>query len=370
MPDAGRNEREAIMEPILSICIAAYNQTGLVEKAVGELVKCKRQELEILVSDDCSTDDIKGLVKRYDDRRIVYTRTDSNEGHDLNIVHAIKTAKGKYVMIMRSRDLVTAQNAEQIMDRLSRLEAAYCLFSSVDEEGRLKTVLSDRRYKAGRDAVLACTKLMVHPSGQIYNRKLVDIQKVEMHVRDSFDDKYGFVVHSLIRFMLAEKGDFCTFSQIGWVYADTLKAKDVAQNSSDIGISVYAPFYEYKRYRCQMAFVRRYISENFKLGLYKYLIQTYYRAVVIDFRYENYSVEGQNHYAFSPIAYSSREEWNEFKKTSGELFREDGGRYYLLCSYLLCVRMSGIKYMLKGYAVRRFIKCYWFKELHKRIKGI
>lgn len=356
---------------VLSICMTIYNQLELVKDRLNELTKYQGDDIEIVVSDDCSADDIKSLADSYGDNRIRYTRLEKNSGHDFNIIHAIKNASGDFVLILRSRDRVPDKCIDAIIKRLKEnRKAAYILFSAMDEDGKEKMMFSDKRYRRGREAVLALEKLFRHPSGQIYNRACLNLEQVEKHIRCCIKTKFGFQAHILLRMQLAEKGDILTFSDVGWVYVNTSKAVDVAQNSSGTGISVYAPRYEYLRYRCEFTYVSRYVSDIYRYLLYKDIVKRYYRSVIIDFPVHNRDICMQHHYNYKQIDFSEKKEWIIFQKKSGMLFRMDKQYTRCLFIYLYSIRIRSLEFKIRGWVIRGFQDMPWFKHLYKLVKKI
>ena len=89
----------------VSILIPAYN----CENTIAEtLDSCRMQEysnLEILVSDNCSTDHTVDIVSRYPE--VILEKGLINIGGALNMEKCIKLATGKYVVFMCSDDLFT-----------------------------------------------------------------------------------------------------------------------------------------------------------------------------------------------------------------------------------------------------------------------
>lgn len=356
---------------VLSVCITVYNQMELVKNSLDELTKYRGDDIEIVVSDDCSSDDLKSLSDNYRDSRIRYTRTEKNAGHDLNIIHAIRNASGDFVLLLRSRDCVPGKCISTMVRRLKENpKAAYVLFSAADENGKKKIIFSNKRYRRGREAVLASEKLFRHPSGQIYNRTYLNLEQIESHIQDCFKTKFGFQAHILIRMQLAEKGDFLTFSDKGWIYANTSKAGDVAQNSSGLGISVYAPRYEYLRYRCEFAYTARYVSDRYRYQLYRDIVKRYYRSVIIDFPVHNRDAGMQYHYNYQPIKFSEKREWAGFLKKSGVLFQMDKRYASRLSIYLYGIRIRSLEFKFRGWVIRSFQGMSWFQHLYKLAKRI
>lgn len=241
----------------LSICFAVYNQTELVRHNLDELAACPTKNIEVLVSDDCSTEDIKGLVESYNDPRFRYARTPTNLGHDGNIVYGMQRCCSDYIMLMRSRDSVVPQAIPAILQAIQQHpNASYFLFSAFDEAGNERLKLPDKEYEVGPQTVWAQSNLLTHPSGSIYNRRALRLDLYDAYRRTYFTDSYGFVAHMLMRADASTFGIFITSSTFAWVYANTLKATDVAVNSTKNRTNVFSPEFVYERYICEFDFTR------------------------------------------------------------------------------------------------------------------
>lgn len=84
--------------PYFSIVIATYNRKNDLEFALTRILAQSLKDFEVIVSDDCSTDGTKELLRQYKDSRIKYYRNKKNIGAILNIRSAMSNAKGKYVV--------------------------------------------------------------------------------------------------------------------------------------------------------------------------------------------------------------------------------------------------------------------------------
>ena len=309
----------------LSICIAVYNQIELVKKNLDLIMQYRNNDIEVVISDDCSTDDIQGLAESYGDKRIVYVKTKQNGGHDLNILNALEAATGEYALVLRSRDLVIPEKISNILETInSNEECGYYLFSALDETGVQTLFLSDKKYESGKDAIYAHRHLITHPSGNIYNLQFVDCSKLRIAINKSFSHKYGFTVHELLRMELACKGPFYTSKDTTWIYANTINQKDTAVNSLPNKQSVYDPKYGYERLTCCFYYIKDSIDttiEN-KYLLYKEAFRKYFKSITYDFGQINKSKGHQQHYNFSEIIFSPQKERINFIHKSKEMLSE------------------------------------------------
>ncbi len=266
----------------LSICFAVYNQSEMLAANLRELVTCTRDDVEFVVCDDCSTEDIAGLVSAFDDPRIRYVRNEHNLGHDLNILHALDECRGTHILLLRTRDMACVNALDDVMNVLDENpNAGYFLFSAEDERGNLRMNLPDRTYAAGLDAAKANGTLLIHPSGSIYARRFFRTELYRTYIRAYFDTHYGFVAHQLIRDDLVQNADFVTSHVRGWKYANTLSAEDVAVNSTRTGTNVYAPEYSYPRYACEFDFVRNELEGEVRTSVLCSVVRRYYEQFLL-----------------------------------------------------------------------------------------
>ena len=260
----------------------------------------KRNDIEVLISDDCSTQDIESLLKIYSCENLHYKRTPSNLVHDLNILYAIENAQSKYVMILRTRDNLYVENLDSIIDSIfQNPDVGYYLFSAKDDKGNLRLNLEDRIYPI-EISCQAHFKLIVHPSGNIYNREYLEVKKYRDYIIKHFDTIYGFEVHELIRCDLSTQYEFLTSSIVGWVYADTLSATDVAVNSSKSGKNIYAPEFCYPRYRCYLDFTTHEVPNNARIMYVCDAINRYYYYAIARAKTLSNDKRYNAHYNSSP----------------------------------------------------------------------
>lgn len=264
----------------LSICFTVYNQSKLLEEQISKIIHTSDEDFEIVLSDDCSTEDIYGVVEKLNDRRIKYYKTPNNIGHDLNILHGLNHCTKDYVMILRTRDSIKVENIKSIYNIIQNNHNVGYFYFSADYEGRIRLRLRDRVFSCGKETMIAHLSLPEHPSGNIYNRKYLNSELYESYIKRHFDDRFGFMVDKLIRCDLSTKFDMLTSSEIGWVYADTLNANDVAVNNAGNGKNIYAPEYCYPRYKCIMEFCRNEIGNEFKNQYILGTMKSYYKFIV------------------------------------------------------------------------------------------
>lgn len=111
-----------------SIVIPVHNRREFLAQAITSCLWQTIQNLEIVISDDCSTEDLAEVVKGFHDARIRYVRSKERLGAVGNHRHAVSLATGSYVLILHSDDIIfpeCLQLAGQVLDGNEAAAAVY-----------------------------------------------------------------------------------------------------------------------------------------------------------------------------------------------------------------------------------------------------
>ncbi len=109
----------------VNVILITYNHSECIAQALESiLIQETAHEVEIIVADDCSTDDTLDIIKRHknnSDFRYVYLEQTSNLGFVKNYQRAFKACNGDYVLIMEGDDYwTTANHIEQHVSFLEK----------------------------------------------------------------------------------------------------------------------------------------------------------------------------------------------------------------------------------------------------------
>ncbi len=112
------------MEKILSLCFPTYNRGWCMKEQLSRLSHCPKEllnKIEIIVSDNCSTDDTEVVVRKAiaNGLECVYNKNKENLGMDGNFVTCFKMAMGKYVWLLGDDDPIIPEALSKIVDKLS-----------------------------------------------------------------------------------------------------------------------------------------------------------------------------------------------------------------------------------------------------------
>jgi glycosyltransferase involved in cell wall biosynthesis len=90
--------------PSVSIIVPTFNRAHLLGRAIQSLLNQTYQNFEVIVVDDCSSDNTEKLVKSFRDERIRYLRLDKHEGSWVARNTGIKLARASYIAFQDSDD--------------------------------------------------------------------------------------------------------------------------------------------------------------------------------------------------------------------------------------------------------------------------
>jgi glycosyltransferase involved in cell wall biosynthesis len=115
------------MNKLLSIAIPTFNRAVLLDKQLEWLAKAIKgfeSECEIIISDNCSTDNTPGVIKKWqsilNNTSFKASRNSKNIGLMPNIVTAIQFATGKYVWTVGDDDPIQEKTLAYLINTLKQ----------------------------------------------------------------------------------------------------------------------------------------------------------------------------------------------------------------------------------------------------------
>ncbi len=121
---------------LISICIPQYNRSRFLLVVLESIVKQDYSNIEVIISDDCSTDDSQYMIPKYIAEqenkcsvRFRYIRQEQNIGYDRNLRASMGAAEGDYLFILSNDDALprndTISNLVTILKQLSFPDVAF-----------------------------------------------------------------------------------------------------------------------------------------------------------------------------------------------------------------------------------------------------
>ncbi len=107
-------------EKLVSVCIPVYNDEKYIGRAIESVLNQSYKNIELLVVDNCSTDNTVNEVKKYKDERLRLICNDSNIGMTGNWKKAIDLCQGEYIKLIPSDDYIYDGCIAKSVDILSK----------------------------------------------------------------------------------------------------------------------------------------------------------------------------------------------------------------------------------------------------------
>ena len=126
------------MNKLVSIITPSFNSSRFIEECIDSVLLQTYDNWELLIVDDCSSDNSSRLVKRYNDNRISLIELEKNVGAAETRNIAIRKAKGKYIAFLDSDDIWMPTKLEDQIYFMQEKNIAFSFsnYQPISEYGR------------------------------------------------------------------------------------------------------------------------------------------------------------------------------------------------------------------------------------------
>lgn len=157
------------MKPLISIALATYNGESFLAQQMDSLLAQDYPNLEIVISDDCSTDGTWEILQNYatQDNRIRLLPRDINRGYVNNFIRTFHACKGSLISPSDQDDIWHPNKTRRLLDSIGAADLVYCNNRFIDENDiPLGMTYSDTvsSMVSGNDprALIFCTPISGH----------------------------------------------------------------------------------------------------------------------------------------------------------------------------------------------------------------
>src|SRR3989344_4484763 len=103
-------------KPLVSVLILTYNRTDLLKKCLDSALKSDYPNLEFVVSDNASQENIAEFIKRnYPGKKIKVYRKKKNGGLTGGFNFGYQYCKGKYVMLLSNDTIINRKSISNLV---------------------------------------------------------------------------------------------------------------------------------------------------------------------------------------------------------------------------------------------------------------
>ena len=122
---------------LVSIIMPSWNTAGFIDESIESVINQTYSNWELIIVDDCSSDNTDDIVALYDDNRIKYLKNKQNIGAALTRNRALREARGEWISFLDSDDL---WHPDKLKEQIMFMERngynfSYTNYEKIDEEG-------------------------------------------------------------------------------------------------------------------------------------------------------------------------------------------------------------------------------------------
>jgi len=167
--------------PKVSVIVPNYNHQAFLKERIDTILQQTYQDFELIILDDCSTDDSVSIIESYRDNEHVthIVLNEHNSGSTfLQWDKGISLAKGEYIWIAESDDAAHPQFLSTLVEQLEKHPEAVVAYAHsllVNEKGE---TVNDKRHTRNDGAVIVYdskrfTRWAMLSINELYNASMV-----------------------------------------------------------------------------------------------------------------------------------------------------------------------------------------------------
>jgi len=137
-------------QPLVTIAIPTYNRAdGYLKQAIQNALMQTYSHIEIIVSDNCSSDNTEMVVKGFSDPRIRYYRQKENIGAHNNFNFCLQQTSGEYFLLFHDDDMIDDDFVEVCMEAVKGSPGAGLIRTGVRTIDSAGNVIRERQNMSG-----------------------------------------------------------------------------------------------------------------------------------------------------------------------------------------------------------------------------
>ncbi len=129
---------EIMVDGLVSIVMPSWNTGKFIAESIQSVIDQTYKKWELLIVDDCSSDNTDKIVASFKDERIRYFKNDKNSGAALTRNRAMREAQGEWIAFLDSDDLWAPGKLEKQLKFMKKnnLVFSYHEYVKIDEESK------------------------------------------------------------------------------------------------------------------------------------------------------------------------------------------------------------------------------------------
>lgn len=147
------------MTELVSVIMPSYNTAQYIGNSIRSVLTQTYTNWELIIVDDCSTDDTDDVVKSFsDDSRIRYIKNENRCGAAVSRNRALKEATGKWIAFLDSDDLWLPEKLEKQIRFMNENNYifSYTNYRKIDGDSASKGISVTGPHRVTRRKMYAC----------------------------------------------------------------------------------------------------------------------------------------------------------------------------------------------------------------------
>lgn len=125
-------------EDLVSVIMPSYNTASYIEETVQSVLNQTYKNWELIIVDDCSTDETDDILSKFTDERIRIYKNEKNSGAAVSRNKALRESRGRWIAFLDSDDLWCPSKLEK---QIAFMETngysfSYTNYEEIDAEGK------------------------------------------------------------------------------------------------------------------------------------------------------------------------------------------------------------------------------------------
>lgn len=170
-------------KPFLSICVPAYNKSDRLKTNLTSLLNACGDNIEVVVMDNVSAENLEEICKSFNDPRISYYRNEKPIPASANWIRSVRFAKGQWALLMMDKDFINGNGIPALMEELKKNKdfgtGRVIRRNNGSEEiySEKPQIVKVEKFQAGEIPTLLQLNGDTHPSGDLYNRDFLTLSE-------------------------------------------------------------------------------------------------------------------------------------------------------------------------------------------------
>lgn len=124
-----------MIDGLVSVIMPSWNTSNFMAESIQSVIDQTYENWELIIVDDCSTDNTDEVVAKFTDKRIRYFKNEKNSGAALSRNRALREARGEWIAFLDSDDLWNSEKLEHQINFMNKhgYTLSYTEYEKIDE---------------------------------------------------------------------------------------------------------------------------------------------------------------------------------------------------------------------------------------------